>query len=150
MVTVLTVASVLATGLAGGVFAAFSTFVMGGLRRLDPAAAAAAMNEINRDAVRPPFMTLFAASFLLPATTAVVALVRDDDGGALLVAAAVVAVLGVLAVTAVVNVPLNDRLARSDAPAADWPAYASRWTAWNHARALACALACALAAVALL
>jgi uncharacterized membrane protein len=55
----------------------------------------------------------------------------------------------VLAVTAVANVPLNDRLARSDAPAPDWPAYASRWTAWNHVRTLACAVACVLAALAL-
>ena len=63
--------SALATGLAGGVFAAFATFVTAGLRRLAPPDAAAAMAAINEDAVRPPFMTVFAGAVLVPVAAAV-------------------------------------------------------------------------------
>ena len=76
----LVVAAAVATGLAGGVLFAFSTFVMGGLRRLSPGEGGAAMVAINRDALRPPLMLLLAASVLLPAAAAVFGLVGDVAG----------------------------------------------------------------------
>ncbi|MGW8566112.1 anthrone oxygenase family protein [Isoptericola sp. NPDC055881] len=145
---VLVVLTALVTGLAGGVFAAFSTFVLAGLRRLAPADAATAMAAINEEAVRPPFMTLFGAAVLLPVATAVVGLAGGDDGAWWVVASAVVVLVGMLGVTAAGNVPLNDRLAaRRDA--AGWAAFHRPWTRWNHVRTVACAASCALACLAL-
>lgn len=148
LLTVLVVATVLATGLAGGVFAAFSTFVLPGLRRLAPADAAAAMVAINEDAVRPPFMTLFGAAVLVPAAAAVAGLVGGQDGAWLLVASAAVALGGMLVVTAAANVPLNDRLAASP-DAAGWAAYDRPWARWNHVRTVCCAASCLLAVLVL-
>ncbi|WP_251150627.1 anthrone oxygenase family protein [Cellulosimicrobium sp. Marseille-Q4280] len=146
---VLVVAAAVATGLAGGVLYAFSAFVMAGLRRLDPGAGAAAMRSINVTAVRPPLMLLLAASVLLPAGAAVVGLVGGADGAGWALAGAVVALVGILGITAVGNVPLNDRLDAATDPAAEWLTFVPRWLAWNHARTAAGAVATALLAVAL-
>ena len=152
--TALVVAGAVATGLAGGVLFAFSTFVMGGLRRLPAADGAAAMVAINRDALRPPLMLLLAASVLVPAAAAVVGLVGGTPGAGWALAGAVVALVGILGVTAVGNVPLNERLdaaaARSAGrAAAAWGAFRPRWLAWNHVRTVAGAAATALLALAL-
>ena len=151
--TVLVVAGAVATGLAGGVLFAFSTFVLGGLRRLPAADGAAAMVVINRDALRPPLMLLLAASVLVPAAAAVVGLVGGEPGAGRALAGAVVALVGILGVTAVGNVPLNERLdaaaARPQDLAAAWAAFLPRWLAWNHVRTVAGAAATALLALAL-
>src|SRR5262245_8785725 len=55
----------LGSGLAGGVFFAFSTFVMTGLARLTPAEGINAMNAINVAAVTPLFMTLLFGTAVL-------------------------------------------------------------------------------------
>jgi uncharacterized membrane protein len=45
----------------------------------------------------------------------------------------------------VVNVPMNNRLDAADPASAEgtriWTDYLSRWTPWNHVRALACVAA---------
>lgn len=146
--SVLAALAAVATGLAGGVFSAFSTFVMSGLRRLDPAAGAAAMRSINRTAVQPPLMVLLAASVLLPAAAAVLGLVRGEAGTGWALAGAVVALVGLLGVTAAGNVPLNDRLDAATDPATVWVATVPRWLAWNHVRTAAGALAAVLLVVA--
>jgi uncharacterized membrane protein len=149
----LVVAGAVATGLAGGVLFAFSTFVMGGLRRLPAADGAAAMVAINRDALRPPLMLLLAASVLVPAAAAVVGLVGGTPGAGWALAGAVVSAAGILGVTAVGNVPLNERLdAAAERPgdlAAAWATFLPRWLAWNHVRTAAGAAATALLALAL-
>ena len=145
---VLLVLTALVTGLAGGVFAAFSTFVVAGLRRLDPADAARAMAAINTDALRPPFMTLFGAAVVVPVAAGVVGLVGGHDGAWLVVACAVVMLVGMLGVTAAGNVPLNDRL-MAHRDAAGWVAFDRPWARLNHLRTVACAAACALAGTAL-
>ncbi|MBN0041387.1 DUF1772 domain-containing protein [Cellulosimicrobium cellulans] len=149
----LVVAGAVATGLAGGVLFAFSTFVMGGLRRLPAADGAAAMVAINKDALRPPLMVLLAASVLVPAAAAVVGLVVGTPGAGWALAGAVVSAVGILGVTAVANVPLNERLdAAAERPTdlvAAWAAFLPRWLAWNHVRTVAGAVATALLALAL-
>jgi uncharacterized membrane protein len=53
--------------------------------------------------------------------------------------------IGVVGVTAVRNVPLNNALDRVTPDGADeaalWSRYLSRWTAWNHVRTVASAAA---------
>ncbi|WP_455603813.1 anthrone oxygenase family protein [Cellulosimicrobium funkei] len=149
----LVVAAAVATGLAGGVLFAFSTFVMGGLRRLSPGEGGAAMVAINRDALRPPLMLLLAASVLLPAAAAACGLAGDVAGAGRALAGAVVALVGILGVTAAGIVPLyarRDAAAREGDLAAAWTAFLPRWLAWNHVRTVAGAASSALLALALL
>lgn len=136
----------LACGLLGGLFFAFSAFVMRALGGLAPAAGIAAMNAINRDILRSLFMPVFWASTLAALALAVLGLLRWGEAGAAAMFAAGV-------VTVAIEVPQNERLQAvdADAPAAlpVWQGYLSKWTAWNHVRTVACLLACALCIAAL-
>ncbi|MFS0704036.1 DUF1772 domain-containing protein [Cellulomonas sp. 179-A 9B4 NHS] len=138
---VLTLAAGVATALVGGVLLAFSAFVMTGLRALPPAAGAEAMRAVNRAALRPPLMLVLLGALLLDLAAAVVAVAGDAPSAGSAVAGAALYVVGGIGVTAVGNVPLNERLARTADPAGEWVRSAPRWVAWNHVRALACAVA---------
>lgn len=145
---VLTLAAGVATALVGGVLLAFSAFVMTGLRALPPAAGAEAMRAINRAALRPPLLLLLLAALLLDVAAAVLAVAGDAPGAGSAVAGAALYVVGGIGVTAVGNVPLNERLARTADPAGEWVGSALRWVAWNHVRTLACTVAATLLLVA--
>ena len=123
----------------GGIFFAFSSFVMRALGDLPPAAGIRAMQSINVVAVTPVFMiTLFgtAAACIAAAAYAVIA---GSVATPSIVAAASIHVLGTIVVTIVANVPLNNALARLDPVAGDavwrWARYRRQWLAWNHIRA---------------
>lgn len=130
------------SGLVGGVMFAFSTAVMPGLGRRPDDQGAAAMQVMNRAILNP----LFLAAFLGTAVASVVLIVVGDWTGRL---AGLAYLLGVFGVTMVVNVPLNNRLDAADAGSSAggelWRHYLRRWTAWNHARAVAATVAAALA-----
>ncbi len=134
-----TVAAALGTGAMGGVFFAFSTFVMRGLARLPASQGMAAMQSINVAAVRPGFMTGLFGSAALCVGLGVHALRHRDRAPARLVlAAAAIYLLGTIVLTIAYHVPRNDALARlvpSDpATAAYWRNYVSAWTSANHVR----------------
>ncbi|MDN7592227.1 anthrone oxygenase family protein [Burkholderia seminalis] len=140
--------SAVGCGLMAGVYFAFSTFVMTSLGRLAPPAGAAAMNAINVDIVRSPFMPLFLGTTLMALALAAIALFNRDQPGAMAaVAGGVLYVFGMFAVTMAVNVPLNDALAAADPVTAQgaalWTRYLRDWTMWNHVRTVASAAACA-------
>ena len=137
--TALTVLAAAGCGTVGGVFFAFSTFVMHGLGRVPPATGAAAMQGINLSAVRPVFM----AALFGTGVACAVLVVRGIQGwgvgpSGLLVAAGLLYVVGTLGVTIAGNVPLNNALAAlaPDAAAATglWSHYRTRWGWWNHLR----------------
>jgi uncharacterized membrane protein len=129
----------------GGLFYAFSTFVMKGLDRAEPIEAIAAMRGINAEAQsNAAFLMLFMGSALLAVGVGVAALFKLSQPGTGYVLAG--AVLGLVAfiVTMAFNVPLNNQLDALD-PAAlsaadalrEWRAYLGPWTAWNHVRTVA-------------
>ncbi|BEP14292.1 DUF1772 domain-containing protein [Acidothermaceae bacterium B102] len=135
-------AAALGTAAMGGVFYAFSSFVMAGLDRLPAAQAVAAMQSINITAVRPAFMAgLFgtAALCLLLAVRAVLS--WGHRSSVLLLVGALLYLGGAILLTAGYHVPLNDRLARLDpnsaAAATQWHDYVRGWTLLNHVRAAA-------------
>jgi uncharacterized membrane protein len=137
----LTFATALGAALAAGVFFAFSTFVMAGLDLTSPGTAVAAMQGINRTAPRPPLMTVLFGTAALCLAVAIVALLGDAGGsGELALAGATVYLVGVIGVTMLANVPLNERLARVDTAEADaavvWARFDRRWRAWNHVRTI--------------
>ena len=150
----LTLATALGCGLGAGVFFAFSTFVMDGLARANPAEGVAAMQWINRRAPTPAFLLVWLGTGALCLVVAAWTVVSGGDRRAVLAtAAAAVYVAGSIAVTFARNVPMNDALARMDArdpaTAGYWRTYVRRWTAWNHVRAGASIAAAALLTIAL-
>ena len=136
----LTIAAALGSGLAAGVFFAFSTFVMPALGRLPAERGVAAMQAINIAAINPWFMTALFGTGAVCLATIVAALVSwDASYGPYLLIGGVLYLLGVIGVTMVFNVPRNDALARLDPieAAAYWARYLREWTAWNHVRTIA-------------
>ncbi len=149
----LTVLSSVFTGLIGGVFFAFSTFIMRALADLPPPQGIAAMQRINVTVINPWFLGTFLGAVPLLAATAFLAH-RTDAPHALvwLAFAFVVYAFGCVGVTMARNVPRNDRLAALDAASSEaagyWPVYLKEWVFWNHVRTVASLLAAAGAAVA--
>lgn len=132
----------LGSGLVAGVFFAFSTFVMSGLARLPAPAGAAAMNAINVTAVTPAFMSLLFGTAAIALAIAGMAVLNWNLGGsAWALAGSLSYLLGVILVTVLFNVPLNDQLAAvapgSAAETELWQRYLSVWVNWNHVRTAA-------------
>lgn len=151
LITVIIVAAIGAAAV-GGIFFAFSTFIMRSLGERPAAEGMAAMVAINRVILRSLFMPVFLGTALLCLILAVYGgFVRSEASGWLLTGA-LVYLAGCIWVTMAFNVPMNNALDRA-APAADnealWKDYLVRWTRWNHVRTLACLGAAALFIVAL-
>ena len=140
--------SAIGCGLLGGVYFAFSAFVMTSLSRIDQAAGIVAMNSVSVEIVRSLFMPLFLGTTLASAVLVVMAFFRWGEAGAMsMLAGGVLYVLGMFIVTMVFNVPLNDALAAvhpsSPEAASLWARYLKDWTFWNHVRTVASTGACA-------
>lgn len=149
------VATALGSGLVAGVFFAFSTFVMAGLAGLPPAQGLAAMQSINRTALRPLFMAALFGTALACLVLAGWAVVNwGEHSAAWVLAAAALYVIGCIVVTIARNVPMNEALALvnpGDPAATDrWASYAAAWTRWNHVRVLSALGAAGLLTAALL
>ncbi|GGH41355.1 Uncharacterized membrane protein [Cribrihabitans marinus] len=142
--------AVLAYALVGGVFLAFSDFIMRALAATSGHGGAEAMQAINREVFRWVFMTLFLGLAALSLALIVHAAVGPSRPGAMLIGmAGLVYLLGCFGVTIVCNVPMNETLARmdlsQDATRAYWTGtYLPRWTFWNTVRTIACGLSAAL------
>jgi uncharacterized membrane protein len=139
-VLIITFISALGSALVGGAFFAFSSFVMQALGRLPTAEGARAMQEINRLAVTPVFMTALFGTGLVCLVTAVLAILCHVPGCVWIFAGAVLYIVSNPIVTMVLNVPLNNALDRVDAAspeaAAVWGNYLKAWTRWNTVRAI--------------
>jgi uncharacterized membrane protein len=141
--------SALGTALIGGVFFAFSTFIMTAFDRSGQVHGIVAMNSINSTILRSLFMPVFYGTTLTSIALAVLAIMRWGDGRALVVlVAGVVYVVGMFVCTIVFNVPLNNALAAVDPAssngAAVWARFLKDWTFWNHVRTVASLVAAAL------
>ena len=136
----------------GGVFFAFSSFVMRALARLPPPHGIAAMQSINVVAVTPIFMTaLFgtAGACVIVAIGAVAA--WPGVTSVYLLAGSVSYTLGTIVVTIACNVPLNNELAAVDPENGEavWRRYVPQWTAWNHVRTISGLVAAGLLTMAI-
>jgi uncharacterized membrane protein len=143
-----TLLAALGTGLMGGVFFAFSSFVMKALASLPPPQGMLAMQSINIMAVNPLFMAALFGSTAVCVLLAVYALVSWPQRGALhLFIGSLLYLLGAFLTTVVFNVPLNNTLAGADPASVAgetlWARYLIAWSAWNHLRAAASILASA-------
>ena len=130
-----TAAFVLIAALIGGVFFAFSVFVMRALADLPAGEGVRAMQRINVVVINPWFLGPFFGAMVVGAAAAAL------GGGSVVLAATVVYAVGTVGVTIAGNVPLNNALAARDAqdPSTHeyWRTYVRRWLWFNHARTLA-------------
>lgn len=146
---ILILCTAIACAAMGGVFFAFSSFVMRALERLPPAQGMAAMQSINVVAVTPVFMTaLFGTAAACLAVAAAAVTEWRADTSVYLLAGSLSYLIGTIAVTIVFNVPLNNALATANPASGDgvplWTKYARTWTLWNHVRTVSGLVAAAL------
>ena len=147
LVRVLTTTSAVGAALAGGVFFAFSTFIMRALDDLPPAQGIAAMQSINRFAPNPWFMAVLFGTALTSGFLAVNALLdMGQPGSGYRFAGSALHLLAVV-LTLAYHVPRNNALEVLNPSAAGaarhWAGYVSHWTAWNHVRTLSVLVASA-------
>jgi uncharacterized membrane protein len=141
--------ALLGSALVGGIFFAFSSFIMKALAGVPSAVGVGAMQSINVVVINPSFMGAFFGTAMLSLVAIWLALAGWSHpyapfflGGALFY------LLGTILVTIFGNVPLNDQLAALSAaePGAHevWEHYLDRWTMWNHVRTAAAMVAALL------
>ncbi len=140
--------ALLGSALVGGIFFAFSSFVMKALARVPPAEGIAAMQSINVVVLNPSFLGAFIGTAVLSLGAGGLALAGwGHPSASFFLGGAIFYLAGTFFVTGLGNVPLNDQLAAvsaTDPGARDvWERYLRRWTTWNHVRTAA-AMAAAL------
>ena len=158
--TIANTTALAATLFVGAIFGFFYAYVcsaMWGLDAADPRVAIPAMQEINAAVSNPVF---FPAFFLTPAVLFAAGLLYRAAGAgapaAWFLAAAAVYVVGGLALTIAVNVPMNSNLAALSVPDTAeearviWEAYSPRWQLYNLIRTIASGVALLFAAIGLL
>ncbi len=150
----LTFAAALGSGIMAGLFFVFSTTIMAALARLPAGDGAAAMNAINVVILNPLFLTVFMGTALICAILAVKAIIGwSEAGSAWLLAGSLLYIAGILLVTMIFNVPLNDALAAVGPETTEganiWTRYLAEWVPWNHVRTVSgiASLACFIMAL---
>ena len=140
--------ALLGSALIGGVFFAFSSFIMKALARVPSPEGMAAMQSINVVVINRSFLGAFFGTALLSLATIVLVLIGDHAGAGYFLGGALCYFVGTFLITVFGNVPLNNRLAAVPATEADatelWTDYLQRWTVWNHVRTVAAMAAAAL------
>lgn len=144
----------LGCGLIGGIFFAFSNFVMRALARLPHAQGIAAMQAINATVLNPVFLGAFMGTAVLCAVLAGYGLLHlSQPASWWLIAGGLLYLFGNLLVTRTCNIPRNDALARLDPSSVEagdaWREYLRGWNAWNHVRTVTALAASAAFVIAL-
>jgi uncharacterized membrane protein len=138
-------AATLTTAMMAGLFYAYSCSVMPALRGADAVVLVEAMQRINRAILNGWFMVCFLGAALSGALA--VTLVAVDGETAVLVpaAAGLLLYLAQLAVTARINIPLNNGLDAAGAtdPAAARQTFEHPWVRANNARTVLCTVSAA-------
>ena len=133
--------AIISFGFIGGVYFAFSFFVMHSLNKHNPSEAIKIMNSINQVILKSPFIILFFFSSFIALVLFIDNLISktliSDQGFASLIF-----VVGMFLCTALKNVPLNRKLndfndSKND-PETEWMYYYKHWLKWNHVRTASC------------
>jgi uncharacterized membrane protein len=149
----LTLVAAVGTGVAGGVFFAFSTFVMKALEDLPPADGIQAMQAINKQAPTAWFMALLFGTAAVCVAAIVAAIVRWGEAPSPYQLAGGLSYLSAIVLTIAYHVPRNDALAEAqpagEGAAAAWSRYLAEWVPWNHVRTVTSVAAAVLFTLAL-
>ena len=151
----MTLLAALGCGLVGGVFFAFSNFVMQGLARIPDDQGMRAMQSINVTVLNPLFLGVFLGTAALCGIVAVQsAVLWRNPGAPFLLAGSLLYLVGNLVVTRVCNIPRNEKLKDTDATGPEaatvWREYVAEWTRCNHVRTITALAAAALLTIGLL
>ncbi|MCC7254182.1 MAG: DUF1772 domain-containing protein [Hyphomicrobium sp.] len=134
--------ALLGSGLMAGLFFAYSNSVMPALAKMPGPQGITAMNQINVVIQNPLFFLIFMGTAVLALILAAAALLGGTARPAWILIGAALYLVGSIAVTMGINVPMNNALAAagpdSASSAALWAAHLERWVFWNHVRAAAC------------
>jgi len=116
LIPIMGATALLGSALIGGVFFAFSSFVMKALARVPSSEGIAAMQSINVVVINPSFLAAFIGTAVLSLGVIGVALLRWSHPSAIFfLGGAVCYIVGTFLVTMFGNVPLNNRLATASA-----------------------------------
>ncbi|MGI9822107.1 DUF1772 domain-containing protein [Agromyces sp. Marseille-Q5079] len=147
------VAATVGNGLLAGVFFAFSCGVVPGLRRVDDLSYVTVFRAINGSIVNRLFLLVFLGAPIATGAATALHLGAARQGTLACLVAGLVLGLFSFAVTAFVNVPLNNQL--DAAPIGDAQQrkeardrFERRWNRWNHVRTAASTAALLLLAIA--
>ena len=149
LIPVIGTMALLGSTLVGGIFFAFSSFIMKALAGIPSAEGIGAMQSINVVVINPSFMGAFFGTALLSLVAGGLALAGWGHPSApFFLGGALFYLMGTILVTMLRNVPLNDQLAAiaaTDLGAHEvWEHYLGRWTMWNHVRTAAAMVAALL------
>ena len=140
----LTVAAAIGAGLSAGVYLAFSTFVMPGLRKQSPSHAISAMNSINKAAPSNPLLmlVLFGTGIVCVLLMITGLQHRGQPAAGWQIAGAALYLVSVLILVGY-HVPHNNELMKVDPSGTEanaaWSHFYPAWMAWNHIRTLTAA-----------
>ncbi|BAN01988.1 anthrone oxygenase family protein [Ilumatobacter coccineus] len=156
--SVLTGASVVTTGLMAGLFFGWAVSVIPGTKQVDDHTYVETMQSINRAIINPGFVVPFVATpLVLGAAAFAQARVGNIRAAWWLGSATVLYTVGLIGVTGVGNIPLNDALDRFSLDATDRAALAERrrtyespWNRWHALRTAAAVAALGCASIAAL
>ncbi len=131
LIPVVGTTALLGSALVGGIFFAFSSFIMKALERVPSAEGIGAMQSINVVVINPSFLGAFFGTAVLSLGACGLALGGWSNPSApFFLGGALFYLVGTILVTMFGNVPLNDQL--------------GRWTMWNHVRTAAAMVAALL------
>lgn len=98
-----------------------------------------AMKSINRTILNPLFKVIFFGTALMTLFLLITTLFNSEWNGRIyIISGSLLYLVGIYLVTIIFNVPLNDRLDRTDSTNYSsqqmWKSYIKKWTIWNHIR----------------
>ncbi len=149
LASVIGITALLGSALVGGIFFAFSSFIMKALAGVPSAEGIGAMQSINVVVINPSFLGAFFGTALVSLGAGWLALSGWGSPSApYFMGGALFYLVGTILVTMLGNVPLNDQLAAlagTDPSAREvWEHYLDRWPMWNHVRTAAAMVAALL------
>ncbi|MGN8647976.1 anthrone oxygenase family protein [Gracilibacillus sp. HCP3S3_G5_1] len=147
----LIVVTIIGIGINAGIYFAFSTFIMNALSQTSPEKAITTMKLINIHILNVWFGIVFGGSSFLCILLGIITIFTWNGSVSIIILiGSFLFLIGTIAVTMFYNVPLNEKLDKSEASASDankiWDYYLQHWTKWNHVRTVSsiCSMVCFL------
>ncbi|GJM08381.1 MAG: membrane protein [Lysobacteraceae bacterium] len=140
LMTIAIFAAIVGSAMISGIFFAFSNFIMKALQRVPSTEGLLAMQTINVTVLNPGFLGLFMGTALICLILAVTSIAEWEVARSpYLLGGAALYIGGTWLVTALGNVPLNNKLAgmgrETPESLAVWAHYLDHWTKLNSLRA---------------
>lgn len=144
LITLTVVLALIGSTLIGGVFFAFSSFIMKALAQRPAMEGIKAMQSINIVVINPVFIGAFIGTALISLLLSIISVATwDMQASPYFLIGGLFYIIGTFMVTVMGNVPLNNQLAvvKNNTPDASdiWHQYQKRWTRLNTIRTV-CAL----------